>query len=136
MLLVALIDTCRYPVDPNAPDIFHEGDETPKELRCWPFVHYIFGQMGVELDRDIHKASRHFHAVPAGGIIYPMDIVYISEHAFGERHVGIMDAPHWMWHCSEASNGVARTETTRAGWKDLKKQYFRLELFDYENQTY
>ena len=117
----------------DMPDRFHVGDDPPRELRCWPFVHHCFEKMGVILDYDIHKAAKQFHAVPAGLLLHPMDIVFIARHTFGERHVGILEEPHRMFHCNEAQNGVSRTELTRPGWKDLKKQYYRFDLFDYEN---
>ena len=122
-----MIDYCRWV----------EGGTDPQTgMECWPFVRHCFEKMGVILEDNVHEAAKHFHAVPAGEAIQPMDVVYISQNAFGERHVGIMKEKNWMFHCSAAQNGVAEAELTRSYWKEMKKQYFRLAIFDYENLTH
>jgi cell wall-associated NlpC family hydrolase len=93
-----------------------EGRSPETGFDCYGLVHYLFAELGQPLPSDVYEAGRLFRKLEAGDRVQPWDLAYFQESAVGRRHLGVMVESRWMLHTCLQTNGVARSEITRAPW--------------------
>jgi len=82
---------------------------------CEHYIRHLFRLWDIELDPDIFAARRDFDVVH--GMPRFMDVAVFRGDRENQRHLGVMLDWRWFTHCSEATNGVARSEITRGDYR-------------------
>jgi cell wall-associated NlpC family hydrolase len=102
----------------------HEGLEPATGLGCYGLVRHGFALAGVPLPPTAEAADGLFRIVAPP--YQPFDIALMRFAPTADaRHVGLLLAPEWGFHCSWFTNGVARFELRRGIWKRLMQHGLR-----------
>ena len=96
-------------------------------VSCWGLVHFAYAQGGLELPASACEASEAF--VLAQPPYQPWDVVManFSGLLHGPRHLGILLGASWGFHCSPATNGLARFHLGDPLWKRGLRHVWRLK---------
>jgi cell wall-associated NlpC family hydrolase len=106
-----------YSISSTALDLrgapYRNGGSDPQQgFDCSGFVHYVYGQHGVKVPRDVRQQFGVGDDVQPNDL-EPGDLVFFSTVAPGASHVGIMVGGDQFIHAPSTS-GVVRVENLSA----------------------
>lgn len=97
---------------------------TEQGFNCLAFCEYVYKLYGRDVETSSLKKMRsQFIRVKPPFEFLDIPLIYLS--VMDTHHVGIMLDETWMIHCSRATNGVGRTDITRAPWCNLIRRVYR-----------
>ena len=107
------------------------GDLPEVGFSCWGLVRYAYMLGGIVLPLSVAEAAPLF-TVGEPRPYCPWDVLLMnfSGLAYGRRHVGVLLTPAQGFHCSRASNGVARFDVHHTSWRRSIQQVCRYRGFD------
>lgn len=104
------------------------GRDPVRGCDCYGLVHWGFSCIGIMLSSDIWEASRCFQVVKPP--YRPWDVILSGfEPSPGERHVGLLMAPTWGFHCASNTNGLARFSLEHVLWRRSLRHGLRYKEF-------
>lgn len=93
-----------------------EGDDPLTACSCYGLVRHSYGLAGILLPETPEEAEALFQVVPPP--YQPWDLVLSSFEPYrGSRHLSLLTAPPWGFHCSRATNGLARFCLYQGVWR-------------------
>jgi hypothetical protein len=105
-----------------------EGGRDPETgLDCEGYVRWLFRRRGIELAADLYAARADFEIVT--GRPHAMDVAVFRHTLREKRHLGIMIDHRWFTHCSNTTNGVAKSQITRDGYRQSLLHVARHKAF-------
>ena len=106
---------------------WRDGGKTPVGFDCYGLVHYAFSLGGIALPETPEEARGAFEIIPPP--YHAWDVLLARVAPYGERHIGLLLTPGWGYHCSRASNGLARFVTARGYWRQYLRHGLRYKPF-------
>jgi cell wall-associated NlpC family hydrolase len=91
---------------------YRDGGVDPSGFDCSGFVHYVYGQHGVAMPRQVRDQFKVGKTIDRGRL-EPGDLVFFSTVAPGASHVGIMIGGDQFVH-APSEKGVVRVESLAA----------------------
>jgi len=104
------------------------GTDPDVGLGCYGLVRYAFGMAGIELPCLAEIGEQHFAMVERPYQAFDVILSRFIHDADG-RHVGILVAPDYGYHCSWMSNGVAQFRLTDRLWRRFARHGLRYKGF-------
>lgn len=105
------------------------GDDPRTGVSCWGLVRYAYGLADISLPASACEADAHFVLADFPYQPWDMPLADFSGLFHGPRHVGILLTTHAGFHCSRATNGIARFSLHDALWKRRLRHVWRLKEF-------
>lgn len=105
------------------------GSNPKTGLSCYGLVRWTFHLAGVALPESPHEADASFVAVEPPYEPWDMVCANFSGVIYGTRHVGLLMAPTWGYHCSQPTNGIARFDLQVAPWRRVVRHGWRLKVY-------
>jgi cell wall-associated NlpC family hydrolase len=109
--------------------IWTQGGVDPATgLGCYGLVYLAFHFAGIELPQTAEAGAEVFVQVQPPYQSWDMVLSRIGEGPMA-RHVGLLVAPTWGYHCSWMSNGVAQFDIHKGIWRRVIRHGLRYRGF-------
>lgn len=103
-----------------------QGLDPVRGCDCYGFVRYCYGLLGIVLPQDVLTAETAFMRVAPP--YQPLDVLLCRSLAWqAPRHLALLTSATTGYHCSKASNGVARFQVHGAIWQRMIRQGWRFK---------
>jgi len=105
------------------------GADPRSGFSCYGLVAYAYSLVGIFLPETAEAAEAHFSQVDAP--YQPWDVaVFRLGEGMAPRHLGLLLAPAWGFHCGRTTNGLARIRLDRHTlWRRTLARVVRFQEF-------
>ena len=104
------------------------GTDPRTGVSCWGLVQYAYAQAGLNVPVSACEASEHFVRVEPPYQAWDMPVAHFATVIYGTLHVGLLLTADSGFHCSRATNGLARFRLSDMLWRRGLRHVYRLRV--------